>query len=489
MPTSTSILSQYVNRLFGAPRAASTRHMPGRRPSALGHGFERLEDRMVLSVSLGSALSIGNDTGSSSARDVATDQAGNTYLLGTFSGTVDFDQAAAHAGDTDILTAQGSGDAFVAKYAPDDSLVWVRRMGGDGADSGAKLAVDSGGNVVVVGTYSGSADFGSTILTTVSSAGFVAKLNPGGTVQWAKEAGSWGVGVDSAGNAYTLSRVAGDFDIRKFSPSGAAVWSKSIATQAQFASGDLTVDASGNVFVVGSFRGTVDFDPGPKTKYVSSGANVGVNEAAFVLKLNTQGKFDWVSPFVGQLVDGVKGFAFANSVAVDNSGNIIVGGTYANSVDFNPGSGTTTLPTIGGAFITKLNSSGSLVWARALESAGSTFVWGLTVDTAGAIYATGNFFGAVDFDPGAGNQTRMTAGSSDVFVMKLTAAGSFSWVESLGGTESDYSHGIAVDTTGVVHLAGQYRGTVDFDPDPLLAYNMTTPGPFANAFRVRLRQV
>jgi len=73
--------------------------------------------------------------------------------------------------------------------------------------------------------------------------------------------------------------------------------------------------------------------------------------------------------------------------------------------------------------------------------------------------------------------------------VKLTAAGNYSWGETFGGTGSDYGYGIAVDPTGAVHLAGSYEGTVDFDPNPLATYNLTTPGTFANAFRLRLLQV
>ena len=51
-------------------------------------------------------------------------------MTGYFSGTLDFDEAAAHPGDADILTSRGTNDAYIAKYASDNSLVWVRRMGG-----------------------------------------------------------------------------------------------------------------------------------------------------------------------------------------------------------------------------------------------------------------------------------------------------------------------------------------------------------------------
>ena len=200
MRASTSIWSRSLNRLFGTPPATAKRRKASRRPSARRHGFERLEDRTVLSATFGSALSIGNDAGSSTAADVATDQAGNSYLTGYFSGTVDFDQAATHAGDTDILTARGPQDIFVAKYAPDNSLLWVQRMGGDAAspggnagnlsDGGSKIDARRQRERVRRGKFVGSADFGSTTLSTAGdSDGFVAKLDASGTVQWAK---SWG---------------------------------------------------------------------------------------------------------------------------------------------------------------------------------------------------------------------------------------------------------------------------------------------------------
>jgi hypothetical protein len=493
-----------ANRLLGTSRKSKSRPTTARRTRALGRGFEPLENRTVLSVSFGAAASIGNDVGASAALDVAADSTGNSYVTGYFSGTVDFDQAATHAGDADILTARGSTDGFVAKYAQDDSLVWVRRMGGDAqtgagmADGGRKIEVDAGGNVYVAGDFIGSADFGSTTLFTAGDRdAFVARLDASGTIQWAKDWGTTanesgaGAGVDSAGNVYALAFSWGTaFDILKFNPSGSLGWSKSIAANPQFPSGDLAADAAGNVLVAGSFSGTVDFDPGPKTKSVSSGPSCcGVNEAAFALKLNSDGKFGWVSPFVGQVVGSTKGYAWATSVTLDSGGNVLVGGSYDNAVDFNPGSGTTTLPTIGGGFVSKLSSSGGLAWARALETTSPIYVYGLDVDTAGSVYASGSFHGTVDLNPSAGTHTRTTAGSSDVFVMRLTSAGNFTWGETFGGTGHDVGWGIAAEADGDVHVAGAYQGTVDFDPDPLATYTLSTPGSFRNGFRLRLRQL
>src|SRR5262245_20370678 len=125
------MLSLFSHRARSSPSC----HRPAAR-RARQPRLESLEDRIVLSAAptFGAALSIGNGTGSSSAIDVATDAVGNSYITGRFSGTVDFDRGVAHTGDTDILAARGSRDIFVAKYAPDNSLTWVKRMGGDSDD-------------------------------------------------------------------------------------------------------------------------------------------------------------------------------------------------------------------------------------------------------------------------------------------------------------------------------------------------------------------
>lgn len=499
MRPSSNLWSEYFERRFSTRTTSRIRRANRRPPTARRRGlFESLEGRTVLSATFGSALSIGNDAGSSIALGIAADSAGNSYVTGYFAGTVDFDLSAVHAGDSDILTARGPQDAYVAKYAPDNSLIWARRMGGDASspggnagnisDAGQKIAVNGGGNMYVVGKFVGAGDFGSTTLSTPGDHdGFVAKLDPRGTVQWAKSWGTTatdrglGVGVDSTGNVYALgSRLGDDYDILKFSSTGGALWTKSIESNTPFTTADLAVSASGSVFVAGSFQGTVDFDPSSKTYNVSSGPSY----AAFALKLGSDGKFGWVSPFVGRTVGSTSGHSAAQSVALDGSGNVIVGGLYADSVDFNPGSGVTTLPTNGHNFVTKLNSSGGLTWAQAVEGFAT-----VAVDAAGSVYATGGFTGTVDLDPGAGASMHTSAGGSDIAVVKLTSAGAFSWGYAIGGTGSDGAGGIAVDATGVVHVAGYYQGTVDFDSDPLATYNLTNPGPFNNGFRLRLRQV
>lgn len=486
-------------------------------------GVLPLERRDVPAVGLGSAIGLGNDTGSSSAYGVASDAAGNSYMTGNFSGTVDFDPANVHAGDSDILTANGSLDIYVAKYAPDSSLVWAVRMGGNaaspGSDIGQSVDLDGNGNIIVTGSFRGTADFGSINLMSVGTGkdGFVAKLSPAGTVVWANRWGSgnadaysgesgMGVETDAAGNVYVLGNRffnggvlnagGSDYgcDILKFNASGSAQWTKYITTRMNGGSVDLAADSTGNVFVSGAFYGTTDFDPNQGKKEVSAGPGA---YSGFVLKLTSAGNFSWVTPFVSQsqTVGGVTtyGASHASSITLDASSNVIVGGFYSNKVDFNPGSGTTNLPSVGGGFIVKLAGNGGLTWAKAIErdstaTSSSAFVYGLATDSSGNIYATGSLYGGADFDPGAGVASRASAGSSDIFAAKYTSAGNFVWAERFGGTGSDLGQDIAVDPASTVHIAGSFSGTVDFDPNPLANSDLTAPPGRTWSFLLRLAQ-
>ncbi|MFO0915120.1 MAG: SBBP repeat-containing protein [Pirellulales bacterium] len=471
------------------PRIAPTRH----------RRIEWLERREVMTASFGSAVDIGG-SGSDAVFDVAVDFAGNSYATGYFSGTVDFDLSHSLADNADILASRGTHDAFVAKYAPDDSLIWVRRMGGDYlyevsvTDAARDITVDSVGNVYVAGEFHETADFGGTTLTAVGGKdSFATKLSGNGDFLWAKRWGttendqSDGADVDGQGNFYVVSRQGdGDYDILKYSSSGSEVWTRSLIGT-YWVPADLAVSSSGSVYVAGTFDGTVDFDPSAKTKNVSAG----LMTAAFVLNLDAAGKFKWVTPFVGKTVNGSNGYAFAASVAVDNSGGVVVGGLYRNTVDFNPSSSTTTLNPVGGAYIARLNGTGGLSWAKTLTNAGSggyTSTTALAVDASGSIYVAGGFAGSIDLDPGTPSLIHSTNGDTDVFVVKLTASGNFVWGETFGGVRSESALGIDVASNGDVYVAISYADQVDFDPSPLDSYLVGSPGAARNGLRLRLLQ-
>lgn len=233
-------------------------------------------------------------------------------------------------------------------------------------------------------------------------------------------------------------------------------------------SSSITLDASGNVYTTGYFWGTVDFDPGPGSFTLTSGGNTDI----YVQKLDASGNFLWAGRMGGVADDN------GNSIAVDGSGNMYITGMFSTLADFDPGPGTFSMPTPGGsydAFIVKLNAAGALVWAKQMGGTGSDEGFGVFLDLSGDVYTTGKFQNTGDFDPGIGTANLTSAGSSDVFVQKLTSAGIFAWAKSMGGAASDQGQKLFIDGFGNVFLTGWFQAIADFDPGITTA-NLTSSG-------------
>jgi hypothetical protein len=172
-------------------------------------------------------------------------------------------------------------------------------------------------------------------------------------------------------------------------------------------------------------------------------------------------RFDWAFG-IGTTTANNNG----NSVAIDANGNVYVAGSFQGTSDFDPGSGTSNFVSQGSfdAFIAKYGPSGNLIWAKSVGGTGFDEVMDIAVDGSGNVYATGYFENTVDLNPGTGTTNVTSAGFYDIFVLKLDLSGNFNWGYRLGSTNIDYGHGIALDANANVHLTGQFRGTVDFDP-------------------------
>lgn len=125
-----------------------------------------------------------------------------------------------------------------------------------------------------------------------------------------------------------------------------------------------------------------------------------------------------------------------------------------------------------------------LEWANRIGGVSNENAGSIAVDSAGNLYTTGYFSGTVDFDPGSGVVNLVSAGSEDVYITKSDASGQLLWARAIGGTSSDVSTGIAVDSGGNILLAGYFWGTADFDPGAN-PFNMTSAGGY-DGFVVKL---
>ena len=183
---------------------------------------------------------------------------------------------------------------------------------------------------------------------------------------------------------------------------------------------------------------------------------------------------------------GGAGTQMSFSIAVDSSGNIYTTGSFYSTTDFDPGAGIANLISAGerDIFISKLDSNGNFIWAKRLGGTSIDIGKGITVDSSGNVYTTGQFLDTVDFDPGAGIANLVSAGNADIFVSKLDSNGDFVWAKSMGKAGWEYGNSIAVDTSGNVHTTGTFEGTVDFNPSAGTA-NLTSAG-FTDIFVSKL---
>ncbi|MEP7170916.1 MAG: hypothetical protein ABI855_16225, partial [Bacteroidota bacterium] len=318
---------------------------------------------------------------------LAIDAFGNVYMIGAFQGTVDFDPGAG----TFNLTSVGSTDIFICKLDISGNFLWAKAMGGTISDFGNSIALDVSDNVYATGYFQGTVDF-----------------DPGAGV----------FNLTSAGSK--------DIFISKLDSTGNFIWAKSMGGISDNVANSIVLDAFGNIYTTGVFSLTADFDPGAGTFNLTS---AGGNDI-FISKLDSSGNFVWAKRM------GASGYDFGLSLALDinGSGNINITGGFEFTVDFNPGTGTFNLNSAGlrDIFISKLDSAGNFLWAKAIGGTSNDNVQSIKLDVLSNVYTTGEFQGTTDFDPGTGTFNLNSAGSNDIFISKLNSSGNFVWAKRMG---------------------------------------------------------
>ncbi len=376
-------------------------------------------------------------TSDDSGNGITVDANGNVYTTGLFYYDADF-------GPYTLTGSLGGSNVFVSKLDSSGNFLWAKQLGTGGVAIGTSIAVNTSGNVSVTGSFSGTGDFdpGPNTNNLTSAGGkdiFISTLDPSGGLVWTKQIGSSfddvgnSIAVDAIGNVYTTGYFSSqtDFDpgaathnlpnggifISKLDQNGIYVWAKQIGGNPDVGN-SIAVNAN-NVYITGTFNGNADFDPGPN----SYSLNTGGSDDIFVEKLkSSDGSFVWAKQLGGQYTD--QGY----SIALDASENVYTTGSFANTADFDPGSGSVPLtsPSYFSFFVSILNSNGNYLWAGQVGGAGGYFSsYSIAVDNDKNIYTTGAFDGTGDFDPTNGSHTLISdtglSGSSsyDIFVEKL----------------------------------------------------------------------
>ena len=395
---------------------------------------------------------------------ITHDAAGNVIIAGAFSGSLTF--------GVNTLTSAGASDIFVAKLAPDGAPMWAKSFG-DGKNQSARgIAADAQGNVVVVGQFVGSVDFGGGALTSVGpnfDDAFLVKLGPQGNHLWSKKFGDinsqvpHGVAVGPTGDIAMVGDFqttmmfdalsiasAGDTDafVAVFDSSGSAKWAKAFGDVAAQSAHAVAYDATGNVLLTGDTNGAVDFGQGPH-------ALVGT-ENAWAAKLSAAGTVTWGKTYGANKASG-------EGIGADAAGNVFLAGDHEGAIDFGKGALDNGIgPNV---YVAKLDPTGKELWSHTYGDSQSQHTKGLSVDGKGHAVVAGTFSGSIDFGKG----TMKSGGGVDGFVAKLDTLGCGTWQKGFGDTSFQSASGVSADAAGNVLITGSLAGSADLGGGVLTA--------------------
>ena len=239
--------------------------------------------------------------------------------------------------------------------------MWSQSFGGSNGERSRAVAIDAAGNILVAGTFSGTANFG-------------------------------GASLNSAGS--------NDIFLAKYTPSGQHLWSKRLGGSGDDQIQGLTVNANGDILMTGNFSGSANFGG----QNLSSAGSTDI----FVAKYSNNGAHLWSKRFGGT------GSELGYGVAVDSNDDVVITGAFSNTVDF----GGDLLSSAGNTdiFVAKYTTQGNHLWSK--RFGGSSYDYGRSVvvdGESGDVVVTGYFKKTADF----GDETLISAGDADIFLMTL----------------------------------------------------------------------
>lgn len=457
---------------------------------------------------------------------IAVDSSGHAYITGnTYSYENSF--PVTNTGWPDSMVYSGNYfDTFVAKVDPSgQALVYCGYIGGNGDDWASDIAVDAAGNVYITGlTDSSQGSFPVTTGPDTTFNGgidaFVAKVNASGTaLTYCGYIGGesidvgYGIAVDSGANAYiagTTDSDAGTFPVANTSwPSSTlhnGVIDAFVAKVNASGTGlsycgylggsdmesalDVALDSSNNVYVCGYTTSAPEEGfPVVTGPYTSHGGGE-IEGDAFVAKIRSDASALDYCGYIGGMDDD-----WADGIAVDGAGNAYVAGSTTSSESSGfPVTVAWLKDTFkvhnGGqdAFVAKVNSSGSsLSYCGYIGGSGDDSAHDIAVDAEGYAYIAGYTESGPDTFPAVVGPGLAYGGNDDGFVAKVDAVGhDLVFCGYLGGSQEDYSTGIACDGQGNTYISGWTRSTQDqgfpVTVGPDLTFNDTDEVPQADAF-------
>jgi len=347
------------------------------------------------------AFGLGNTGQETQERawDISTDNSGNSYVVGGFHGTMNFNPL----GTTmNFSLPDSTAGLFIAKYNTNGIAQWVVILDVKGnsvfTETYATCDLDAFGNLYVAGNVRGSN----------------VNFNPLGTSTLLSSAGQ------------------NDIFISKYNVSnGVLSWVKKIGGAAQdlVSPGALRCDNNGNPYFTGRLTGTgtVNFDPNGGTTNV-------VNSALYITSYDANGNLRFAKGMNSGTGDG------GHRVDFDNLNNVYIAGWMNGTATFGTISKTAFSPTADNFLAKFSNDLSTCIWALNFGGAGATannITAGLSVDHENNPIITGQLYGTnANANPlGSTALTLSSVGLNDCFVIKYKTDGTL-WESTSVGIET-----------------------------------------------------
>jgi len=303
---------------------------------------------------------------------------------------------------------------------------WTKVLG----VSSSHLIIDRDNNLYVAGRFSGQVDFDITDKTDYHS---------------------------SNGEAY-------DVFLTKYNNNGEYLWTKTFGTDAFDDVYSIVTDSKNNIYLLGIFMGTGDFNPetGKDIKTTTS-------KKIFLTKFSGDSSYAWT-----KVIDSNVN---TKLLRIDDNDNLYIAGIFQNTVDFNfyDDEDDETTEDVDehisngdyDVFIMKLDENGFYLWTKTFGATQYDEINSVIIKS-NKIYYTGKFRGEIDFDPSENSDIHEAFGATDAYLSILTTDGEYIWtktIKTIGGNDY-HTNGkfLALDSEDNLYITGEFKGRVDFDP-------------------------
>lgn len=382
------------------------------------------------------AKSLGSDN-TDNVLGLEIDGNGNVFVTGWYAGTFDADPS----GSVVNLTYVGGSDMFIVKLNSSGGYVWSGQISGTGDDGAFGLSVGPDGSVYASGYFQNSVALDPTggtdnYTTNGGDDAFLIKMDNNGVYQWGRRIGGTGddllrpvevrpdgmvvaagifesnVNLDAVGGSYPATADADrDIFVVKYGADGSFHSAGTMTATGSAAVYGIESDFDNNVVLAGVYSTDIDLD---HTAASDMRGNVDAS-GIFVTKIDLNWNYLWGRTYSGP------GFDFLNKASIDPLGNVVVAGTFSQTMDIDPTGGTEPVTATGSTdiFISLLDPDGNFIWGTRMGGTADITLNSSASSTTADLILGGYFSGTFDADPWLGYEPLSTAGDNDAFLIKL----------------------------------------------------------------------